>query len=283
MNRAATTLCRAQTLVGVLAIVTAMFVGSVSAWAASPPPYDGSLSFPEIHGSADPEEFSWTVPLAEGATLALLDEHHAEVFYAGGHPSFGITAMPAHDAVGTTVSTSLGISGGNVVTLTVHHRAGNPAAGGAPFTYPILEGAGWEGGFQSEIIPGPKDEAELREERERIERELSAKGAISAAKSGVTAVPATQESGAGGLPRTFQVEQLVKRVEQAGAVRCQRQRGAAQTAHVGRWRCGVEVDGRHGVLWIRIHERDGEMVVKARADGDLRSFVIVQTLPEGRS
>jgi len=35
------------------------------------------------------------------------------------------------------------------VILTVQHREGNPAAGGAPFTYPIVSGKGWEGGFRT--------------------------------------------------------------------------------------------------------------------------------------
>jgi hypothetical protein len=38
---------------------------------------------------------------------------------------------------------------GPVVTLTVHFRAGNPAAGGAPFVFPIVGGKGWEGGYST--------------------------------------------------------------------------------------------------------------------------------------
>ena len=40
--------------------------------------------------------------------------------------------------------------------LTVYHREGNPAAGGAPFAYPITDGPGWVGGFRtiSTVIGG---------------------------------------------------------------------------------------------------------------------------------
>jgi hypothetical protein len=87
------------------------------------------------------------------------------------HPAFGITAELARDATGSAVPTSLEVSAGNVVTLIVHHRAGNPAAGGAPFVYPISSGPAFEVGFSSVIVTGPKDEKELREDRERIARE----------------------------------------------------------------------------------------------------------------
>src|ERR1700760_3785149 len=67
-------------------------------------------------------------------------------------PSFTLTATPAHDAVGATVPTTLVITGADVVTLTVHHRAGNPAAGEAPFTYPVVAGSGWSGGFRTIVV-----------------------------------------------------------------------------------------------------------------------------------
>jgi hypothetical protein len=160
-------------LIGICVLLGALAIGSASASAVLPP-YEGDVSFPTIHGPSDPEEFSWEVILAEGAYLESVDDQTAEAYYANGHPAFGITAEPAHDAVGTTVPTSLEVSEGNIVTLVVHHRAGNPAAGGAPFAYPILAGAGWEGGSFINPVAGPKDESELREERERIAREKQA-------------------------------------------------------------------------------------------------------------
>jgi hypothetical protein len=50
------------------------------------------------------------------------------------------------------VPTTLRQTGREQVTLTVHYREGNPAAGGAPFVYPITAGTGWPGGFQTVIV-----------------------------------------------------------------------------------------------------------------------------------
>jgi hypothetical protein len=115
--------------------------------------------------------------LDEGQELEQIDEQHAAVYYTEGHHhALDIYAEPAHDAVGSTVPTSLTVTEGDVLTLIVHHRAGNPAAGGAAFVYPISAGDGWEGGFSTIIIQGPKDELELQEERElREERERLAR------------------------------------------------------------------------------------------------------------
>ncbi|HSR94196.1 MAG TPA: PASTA domain-containing protein [Solirubrobacterales bacterium] len=136
------------------------------------PTYDGSMDFGLIDGPSDPEEFSWEVHLGEEQELVWIDDRHAAVYYTGReHTAFGISAAPAHDAVGSPVPTSLSVSSGDVVTLIVHHHAGNPAANGAPFVYPIGIGAGWEGGFRTEVVVIPKDEQELKEEQERIARE----------------------------------------------------------------------------------------------------------------
>jgi hypothetical protein len=125
------------------------------------PLYDGAMTFQSIQGSDGPEEFSWEVTLHEGQYLQQLDEAHAGVFYEDGHPAFSIEAVAAHAADGATVPTTLAVTQPNVITLTVHHRDGNPAAGGAPFDYPVVAGEGWEGGFQSVRIDGPPDESEL--------------------------------------------------------------------------------------------------------------------------
>jgi hypothetical protein len=129
-------------------------LGAASAGAEVRPLSDGGMVFGTIRGSADPEEFSFSVDLAEGQKLRLVDERNAEVFYQGeGFTAFSISAESAHDANGTNVPTTLSVSLPNIVTLTVHHREGNPAAGGAPFTYPILAGSGWEGGFRTITVP----------------------------------------------------------------------------------------------------------------------------------
>lgn len=152
-------------LLGVLA------AGPASASAEPLPVYSGLLSFPTIKAPTDPEEYSWKVTLQPGQELKAVDDRHAEVYFEDGHPLFGIEAAPARDADGTAVPTTIGVSEGDVVTLVVHHRPGDPAADGALFDYPITEGPAFEAGFSSVIVIGPKDEAELREERERIERE----------------------------------------------------------------------------------------------------------------
>lgn len=72
--------------------------------------------------------------------------------------AFAIEATLAHDAEGSNVPTTLAVSGVDVITLTVHHRTGNPLTGGTPFVYPIIAGAGWEGGLQTHIVQMPPGE-----------------------------------------------------------------------------------------------------------------------------
>jgi hypothetical protein len=142
----------------------------------TPPVYDGDLSFGILHGPTDPDEFSWRVELRPDETVRHVSETEVEVDYAGtGHRAFGIDAIAAHAADGATVPTSLLLSEGDIITLTVHDRAGNPAAGGAPFVYPILPGIGWEGGFPTTtFIKGPPDEMEVEAERRAREAQGSA-------------------------------------------------------------------------------------------------------------
>jgi hypothetical protein len=125
-----------------------------------------------IQDPSGPEDYSWEVQLAKNQALEQVDDQTAVVYYVGDHTTaFPITAEPAHDAEGASVPTTLAVTGSDVITLTVHHRAGNPKTGGTPFDYPILAGQGWEGGFQTVYITGPPDEAELGEQRERRERQ----------------------------------------------------------------------------------------------------------------
>jgi hypothetical protein len=120
------------------------------------------MSFPTIHGPEDPEDYCWEVQLFAGQELRQISETEAGVFYESGHKAFGIEAEMAHDAVGATVPTTLTVTAPSLITLTVHHRAGNPAAGGEPFHYPVTRGIGWEGGREPVEIKGPPDEAELK-------------------------------------------------------------------------------------------------------------------------
>lgn len=152
---------RVVALTGAVLLVLGLFVTGATSAAADepsvPPPYDG-MAFGEIHGPADPEEYSWTVELGEDQVLRAIDDQHAAVYYSGHEVAFSITAEPAHDAGGAAVPTTIAVSDRDVITLTVHHRAGNPAASGAPFIYPIVGGSGWEGGFRTIVVPmsGPE-------------------------------------------------------------------------------------------------------------------------------
>lgn len=113
------------------------------------------MSFPAIHGPEDPEDFCWEVKLGEGEELRQIDETHAGVFWEDGTQAMTITAQLAHDVEGVAVPTTLAVTEPNLITLTVHHRAGNPLAGGAPFYYPVVAGKGWEGGFQTVTVDMP--------------------------------------------------------------------------------------------------------------------------------
>lgn len=174
-------------LAGVLALVLCLVIGLLGAYQARADlaPFDGAMTFPMIQDPSGPEDYSWEVQLADNQVLEQIDDQTAVVYYIRDHTTaFGITAEPAHDAIGTKVPTTLSVSGGDVVTLTVHHRAGNPKAGGALFDYPIVAGEGWEGGFSTVYVVGPPDEAELRELRERQEREAEEAGRPKAAATG---------------------------------------------------------------------------------------------------
>jgi hypothetical protein len=133
--------------IGVGLAVLALF--APVAGAEEPPPFNGLMDFPAIQGPADPEQFSWEVHLGEEQDLRQIDDRNAGVYYEDEHLAFDIAAALAHDAEGSNVPTTLAVTEPNVITLTVHHRAGNPAAGGASFVYPITAGAGWEGGFKT--------------------------------------------------------------------------------------------------------------------------------------
>jgi len=153
------------------AIATVLIVAVLlpAASAAALPIYEGTMPFPEIAGSAAAEDYSWEVELAGDQALRSVDDGHAEVYYldAPEHVAFGIEAGRAHDAGGANVPTTLAVPGGNVVTLTVHHRAGNPLEDGAPFAYPVLPGAPWIVIDQGEIVVLP-----LREDLQSILRQI---------------------------------------------------------------------------------------------------------------
>lgn len=140
-------------LLGVVAaLVCAAVPGAAAAEACLP---YGAQWFPQIKGPEDPEDYCFEVQLNEGQTLEQIDDRHVAVKSKTGAVAWEISAAPAHDATGVEVPTTIAVSGENLVTLTVHHRAGNPATGGTPFVYPISNGAGWEGGFVTVEVQMP--------------------------------------------------------------------------------------------------------------------------------
>jgi PASTA domain len=114
---------------------------------------EGGFSFGEITGPEAPEKYPFRVSLGEEQFLEQVSPTEVVAFYGGHVPAFSLVAEKAHDADGSNVPTTLEETGLEVVTLVVHHRAGNPAAGGAPFDYPVVGGSGWEGGFRTITVP----------------------------------------------------------------------------------------------------------------------------------
>jgi hypothetical protein len=114
---------------------------------------EGGMQFPTITGPEAPEEYPFRVDLGEEQFLRQVSATEVDVYYAGHQRAFSITAEEAHDAVGAAVPTTLEETGPAEVTLTVHHREGNPGAAGASFVYPISAGSGWTGGFTTVVVP----------------------------------------------------------------------------------------------------------------------------------
>jgi hypothetical protein len=111
---------------------------------------EGGYYFPDITGPEAPEEYPMRINVGpEQVARQVSDQLIVVEYIEGGITALSFNAEPAHDAVGATVPTTLTLEAGDIVTLTVHYRAGNPAAGGAPFAYPITGGTGWEGGFRT--------------------------------------------------------------------------------------------------------------------------------------
>jgi sugar lactone lactonase YvrE len=118
------------------------------------PLFDGAMTFMAIRDKSGISSFSWRVRLEHDQTLTLKESKLAEVAYQGGPVAFTISAVLAHDAVGTSVPTRLSVAG-DVLTLHVEHGTGS-------FVYPVVGGAGWEGGFRTYevVMPPPEEEDE---------------------------------------------------------------------------------------------------------------------------
>lgn len=114
---------------------------------------EGGMIFGKINGPEDPEDYCFEVSLGGDQELRQIDSRHVGVFYGTGQQAVVITAEEASDAEGATVPTTLAETSWDQITLTVHHREGNPLAGGASFDYPVVAGSGWEGGFRTIEVP----------------------------------------------------------------------------------------------------------------------------------
>jgi sugar lactone lactonase YvrE len=154
------------------AVVASNISGSVDL--ITRPLYDGAMTFAAIRDATAPETYSWAVHLEEGQKLVLLNPQSAAVYYSEGRPAFGITAEPARDAIGTSVPTSLSVTGKEIITLTVAHRT--PSPGGGQFIYPVIGGAGWEGGIQTFTVAMPPPEPLPGQEEEEFEGDFEVDG-----------------------------------------------------------------------------------------------------------
>lgn len=135
------------------------------------PVYDGLMEFAAIRDASAPEEYSWKVNLREEQILRPVNSRFVEIAYEDGPEAALISAQHAHDALGTEVPTTLSVSEGDVITLTVPHREGS-------YVYPVVAGAGFEGAFITNPGPGLKSEQELWEEQEPWIREEEERRAL---------------------------------------------------------------------------------------------------------
>lgn len=97
------------------------------------PEYSGAYMFTTIRDGAAPEEFAWHVHLAQGQYLTQLDPQHIAVISKTGAEAWTVSAIPARDATGEAVPTTLSILEGSDIVLKVPHR-------NAGYTYPISAG-----------------------------------------------------------------------------------------------------------------------------------------------
>jgi PASTA domain len=125
---------------------------------------EGGYYFPDITGPEAPEEYPMRLNVgSEQVARQVSDQLIVVEYIEGGITAVSINAEQAHDAVGAAVPTTVTLGEGDIVTLTVHYRAGNPAAGGAPFAYPITEGTGWEGGYRTIQVSMAEPERQVTE------------------------------------------------------------------------------------------------------------------------
>ncbi|HVD40057.1 MAG TPA: hypothetical protein VNC16_03510 [Solirubrobacterales bacterium] len=129
------------------------------------PLFDGTMMFQAIRDASAPQSFSWRFNLNPEMEIEEVNDQTLQVWWKGEprHPAVNISVTPAHDAIGSTVPTTLELSAANVVTLIVHHQD-TSANGGAPFVYPVVAGTGWKGGFETMFLEAPSGEIAPEEE-----------------------------------------------------------------------------------------------------------------------
>lgn len=119
------------------------------------PIYDGTQTFKAIRDESAPETYSWKILLNEGQTLKAIDSGHVSIFNSDESQALAITAEAAHDATGKAVPTSLSVSEGNVLTLTVKYK-------GQGVVYPVLGGPAFQSSYTLPVIwEPPPEESEI--------------------------------------------------------------------------------------------------------------------------
>jgi hypothetical protein len=113
------------------------------------PIYEGDQTFKTIRDETAPETYSWKVSLNKSQTLKVIDSGHVAIFNSDESQALSITAEAAHDATGKAVPTSLSVSEGNVLTLTVKYK-------GKGFTYPIIGGPAFQSSYTLPVIWEPE-------------------------------------------------------------------------------------------------------------------------------
>lgn len=182
------------------------------------PVYAGAMTFQAIRDANAPTQYAWEVRLDEDQSLKQIDSQFAQVYTDGTYPSFGIRVTAAHDAVGTSVPTSLSVSEGKIITLTVQHK---PVSGQTPFVYPVVAGTGWEGGFQTHQVEMPPANPPADAKRD-VEEYFGGYGGVSPPLPIDGSDPEASASGVGGVKKWFlwvECSHTGRWIEEASGVR----------------------------------------------------------------
>ena len=125
------------------------------------PIYEGAMTFKDIRDVSAPGIFYWHVGVNSDQELKQVNDQQAIVYWKEGGPAFSIKAIAAHDAVGTSVQTSIEVIGPDSIALTVHHKD-------EQFVYPVVAGVGWQGGFTTYqvVMHDPTGEETVEESEE---------------------------------------------------------------------------------------------------------------------